>query len=239
MSEVYGSRSKVNNATPRSMINPPPWANLDPRVLSPIPDKRQREARWNHKFFQGNCLHDQHRFAERSSVSGAGSKSTRRRPASAGVRREAEASATLNTRNTSRRQGRPSSATVRGRDFYTRNGNDIIREGNDTSCVVGAMNKRQHSSIDCNNLNGGVAFQRQSCGRQGGTLSCEGAYSQEEMEIIEGKYRLDGKQESIFREFVAMLVNFDTCAVVNIIDDAFREVQMVSGLENFTGCGDK
>ncbi|CAN0571813.1 unnamed protein product, partial [Ectocarpus sp. 12 AP-2014] len=67
--------------------------------------------------------------------------------------------------------------------------------------------------------------------------SSRSAYSVEEREILAGDYRLNDEQESTFREFVTMLVDFDTCSTVQILDDVFREAQLATGLQDFTGCG--
>ena len=57
------------------------------------------------------------------------------------------------------------------------------------------------------------------------------------MEILSGGYNLDDNQESVFREFVALLVDFDSSSAADILRDAFHEAQLASGLHNFTGCG--
>ncbi len=115
LSDVYWGKSKVNNNTPRSVTNPPPWANLDPRVLSPIPDKKKREARWDESFYRGNCL-------QRNEVKAA--TTLRKRPASAGVRRGQQELAHTHhgissddglKKSQGRVRRRPSSANERGR----------------------------------------------------------------------------------------------------------------------------
>lgn len=67
--------------------------------------------------------------------------------------------------------------------------------------------------------------------------SSNGDLSVEEREIVNGGYTLDCEQKAAFGTFVDMLVNFDTCTMLNIIDDAFREAQSATSLQDFTGCG--
>lgn len=259
LSDVYWGRSKVNNNTPRSMTNPPPWANLDPRVLSPIPDKKKREAHWDDKFFRGNCL-------QRNELGGS-SKTTatlRKRPASAGVRRGHQQEAT-NAKNAGHGDGsssrggvnklqrgvrsRPSSANVRGRgEAYAGGG----RRDETNSFATLAANGRRGSGADamsdyhaCSSVDGsGGGLLRRKITNRGGSTSSNNncgknsdAFSVEEREILAGGYRLNSRQEATFREFVTMLVDFDTCSTVHILDDVFREAQLATGLQEFTGCG--
>lgn len=258
----------MNNNTPRSMTNPPPWANLDPRVLSPIPDKKKREAHWDDNFFRGNCL-------QRSDI-GTGSKTNvtapRKRPASAGVRRgKQEATSAKNPGhgdgNSSISRGganklrrgvkcRPSSANVRGRgEAYARGSGSsttTTRRDETTHFTAFAANERLGSRAGdasdyhaCSSVGGGGGFLRRNTTNGGGSTTTNkdnsgknsGAYSVEEREILSGGYRLNSRQEATFREFVAMLVDFDTCSTVNILDDVFREAQLATGLQDFTGCG--
>lgn len=264
LSDVYWGRSKVNNNTPRSMTNPPPWANLDPRVLSPIPDKKKRETHWDDSFFRGNCL-------QRNEI-GTGSKANtttlRKRPASAGVRRgKQEATSAKNAGhgdgNSSNRGGanklrrgvksRPSSANVRGRgEAYAGSGSSTTTRRDEAArftafAANGRRGSRAGGMLDyhaCSSVGGGGGLLRRNTTDGGGSTNNvdnsgtnSGAYSVEEREILAGGYRLNSRQEATFREFVAMLVDFDTCSTVNILDDVFREAQLATGLQDFTGCG--
>lgn len=246
MSDVYWGTSKVNNDTPRSVTNPPPWANLDPRVLSPIPDKKKREACWDDTFSRGNCL--QPREVRRSSKLAA----TRKRPASAGVRRGHQEPPNANNmvHGNSGRGGaapfqggaknRPSSADVCGRgaaygsvdnsDTITRSDTNAQR-GSGVLGPSGYPSRGSFSRESSGNISGeddGRNYHRKSC--------C--TFSTEEREILTGGYRLNDSQEATFREFVAMMVDFDTCTMVHILGDVFRETQLATGLQNFTGCGE-
>lgn len=204
LSEVYRSRSKVNNDTPRSVAQPPPWANLDPRVLSPIPNKKKREARWDSSFAYGD-----HRPAgEGRGISGSrrsATTTTRRRPASAGARQGHDDMNNFHRGAASgcrRRSSRPVSATVRGRDARNWGGLDVTNG-------VGGENVPD-----------------------GGRLSTEGR------DDLDTDYVLDEEQRTVFDAFVDMLTKFDTCSMVAIIDNSFREAQLTTGLQNFSGCGD-
>lgn len=276
LSTVYGGRSKVNNGTPRSMSKPPPWANLDPRVLSPIPNTKQREARWDDKFFKGNCLlRDEERFSQRcnNSASRLTSSGNRRRPASAGVRRtghEADSSISHHKTNTAinvrRQQRRPSSANVRGREAGNTTADDVgSSSGGDGR--GGCERKRDTRLCPTDDtVRGGI--RRSSCypsnnnvgGRGGGDNSIprittvtrhhhgsslvesssngNTGYLPEERQIIDGDYTLNDKQETAFRTFVTMLADFDTSSAVRIVEDTFREAQVATGLQDFTGCGE-
>lgn len=249
----------MNNNTPRSMTNPPPWANLDPRVLSPIRDKKKREAHWDDKFFRGNCL--------KRNVVGGGPKTIttlRKRPASAGVRRGQQEG--TGGRNAGHGDGsnsrggvnklqrgvksRPSSANVSGRgEAYPGGGSSTATARRDETnrFTAFAANGRRGSGADdipdyhhaCNSVGGGGLLRRKITNRVGSTNNNNdsAACSVEEREILAGGYRLNSRQEATFREFVAMLVDFDTCSTVHILDDAFREAQLATGLQDFTGCG--
>ena len=246
--DVYWGKSKVNNNTPRSVTNPPPWANLDPRVLSPIPDKKTREARWDESFSHGNYL-------QRTEVKAT---SLRKRPASAGVRRRQQEQ-TITHHGKSSDDGvnnlqggarrRPSSANERGRDVAYGGGgggsSGASRCGNPSGARDSEVEQRR---ARFNSACGGVVGfsdgleegQHTGQGRKTGENSCgkrSSVYSTEEKEILAGGYRLTDRQEATFREFVAMLVDFDTCSTVCILGDAFREAQLATGLHNFTGCG--
>lgn len=240
LSDVYGGQSKVNNSTPRSVATPPPWANLDPRVLSPIPDKKKREARWDDKFFRGNPLQSGTRSSERTPVPGrSGLTTSRRRPASAGVRKGDESSTAIN--NTGRLRGRPSSANVRGRE--THNGGTRHSSGgepNDLRYVDGATIRRPRPSGDePGNTSGGMDSARGGFARRGNGNGGSNTFSPDEIRIITGEYQLDQKQEATYRAFVSMLVDFDTCIAFRVIDDAFREAMVATGLQDFTGCGEE
>lgn len=250
LSGVYLGKSRVNNDVPKSLMNPPPWANLDPRVLSPIPDKKKREACWDDSFARGSCL-------QRKEVPG-GPKPTvvRKRPASAGIRRghQEPPSANIMERGNRGNRGnggakqpqggtksRPSFANAPGRDAACGNvGNsDTTRRSSDadvqrSSGVYGALGfhargcSSRRSDSSASGGDNGSNNRRKSCG----------AFSAEEKEILAGSYRLNERQEATFRDFVAMLVDFDTCSMVRIIDDVFRETQLATGLQDFTGCGE-
>lgn len=236
---MYGGRSKVNNCTPRSVSNPPPWANLDPRVLSPIPDKRKREARWDNHFSRENCLWKDNRSAERCFGSGSRSTTARRRPASAGVRKGAEATSALHANDGVRLRGRPSSANVRGREVYNGKGDIIDDIRRNDARRLGVASRRRRLNDDSRSVGGGGNFPREdNAAKTDCTIHDNGVYSLEERDIMNGAYKLDEKQESTFRDFVAMLVDFDTCRAVNIINDAFRQAQLATGLQDFTGCED-
>lgn len=263
LSDVYWGRSQVNNNTPRSMANPPPWANLDPRVLSPISDKKKREAHWDDKFFRGDCL----RRNERGNVSKTTSTALRRRPASAGVRREQQEEAT-SANNAGHGNGngrrcvnklkrrvnsRPSSANVRGRaEVYTGVGTSTTTRRDETNRLTTfAANWRGGSGVDGvsdfytgSSVGVGDLLRREATSRRGSTNinndnsgKNSGAFSVEEREILAGGYRLNSRQAATLRDFVAMLVDFDTCSTVHILDDVFREAQLATGLQDFTGCG--
>lgn len=247
LSDVYWGKSKVNNETPRSVTNPPPWANLDPRVLSPIPDKKKREACWDDSFPLGNCL--QPKEARRSSKPAA----VRKRPASAGVRRGHQESPSANNMvhgNSSGSgdvkklqggvKGRPSSADVRRRDSaYDNIGNGYTTSRGDTITqrVPGVDGTSGYSAPGCSSRDSGSRTSGGDKGRSNQGRG-SGAFSTEEREILAGGYRLNASQESTFRDFVAMLVDFDTCSMVRILDDVFRETQLATGLQDFTGCGE-
>lgn len=246
MSDVYWGKSKVNNDTPRSVTNPPPWANLDPRVLSPIPDKKKREACWDDSFSRGNCL--------QPTVIRGKSKPTavRKRPASAGVRRGHQAPPSANNMNhgnsgsggTNKMQGgvksRPSSANVRGRDASygsVGNSNTTRRSGTNAQWGSGLYGTSGQHARGCFSRGSASNTSGGDNGRNNHGKSC-GAFSTEEREILAGGYRLNERQEATFREFVAMLVDFDTCSMVRILDNVFRETQLATGLQDFTGCGE-
>jgi len=219
-----------------------------------IPDKKKREARWDESFFRGNCL-------QRNEVKT--NTTLRKRPASAGVRRGQQELANTHHGISSddrlkQSEGgvrrRPSSANERGRHLAYGGGGGGGCGGSLSGC--GDTSARRDTEV-------GRIPQRR--GRDGGALGGVGdlsggpqgrqdkgngedhgennrgerstAYSIEEREILAGEYRLSDRQEAIFREFVAMLVDFDTCSTVSILDDVFREAQLATGLHNFTGCG--
>lgn len=243
---MYWGKSKVNNDTPRSVTNPPPWANLDPRVLSPIPDKKKREACWDDSFPHGNCL--QLKEVRTTSKPAA----VRKRPASAGIRRRHHEPESANNmvRGTSGGGGgrqlqggvksRPSSADVRLRDAaYGGVGNSEPTRRSDTSTqrASGVDGTSGYHARGCSLRSSGCNVPGGEKGRSGKGKAC-GAFSTEEKEILAGGYRLNASQEATFREFVAMLVDFDTCSMVHILDDVFRETQLATGLQDFTGCGE-
>lgn len=60
----------------------------------------------------------------------------------------------------------------------------------------------------------------------------------EERELLNVDYELDEEQKAVFGSFVGMLTSFDTCSMMSIIEDTFREAQSATGLQHFTGCGD-
>lgn len=232
---MYWGKSKVNNETPRSVTNPPPWANLDPRVLSPIPDKKKREACWDDSFPLGHCL--QPKEVRRRSKPAAG----RKRPASAGVRREHQEPPSGNSGSggTKSLQGRvrnrPSSADVRGRDAACDNvGNGYPK----TQRVPGVDGTSGYNARGCSSRSSGNNTSGGDKGRSSNQRKAGGVFSTEEREILAGGYRLNENQEGTFREFVAMLIDFDTCSMVRILDDVFRETQLATGLQDFTGCGE-
>lgn len=235
----------MNNDTPRSVTNPPPWANLDPRVLSPIPDKKKREACWDDSFPRGKCL-------QREEIRGSSKPSAiRKRPASAGVRRGRQEPPSANSTDCCNSdiggakrlqrgvKSRPLSAKVRGSDAACGGGgnSDSITKRSDTSALEG-------SGFDGNSgqLRGGSAHGSRKTilggdnGRNHGKSS--GGFATEERDILAGSYSLNESQKTTFREFVAMLVDFDTCSMVRILDDVFRETHFATGLQDFTGCGE-
>lgn len=257
------------------MSKPPPWANVDPRVLSPIPNTKQREARWDDKFFKGNCLvRDEERFSQRCNNSASRSTSSsgnRRRPASAGVRRtghEADSSTSHHQTNTAinvrRQQRRPSSANVRGREAGNTTADDVGSSGGDgrggcerkrdtrlcpTDDTVKGEMRRSSGYPSNNNVGGrgggGSGIPRiTTVTRHHGSSLVESSsnsntgYLSEEQQIIDEAYTLNDKQETAFRTFVAMLADFDTSSAVKIVEDTFREAQVATGLQDFTGCGE-
>lgn len=254
---MYAGRSKVNNNTPRSVSNPPPWANLDLRVLSPIPDKKRREANWDNQFSAGNCcLQNEARpAAGRYSYavsSGRPKSGARPRPASAGVRRGNDNVGTLNCRDGNAKRGRgarPMSADVRGREPSTRESDGCcVGERNAAEYrTVGAASsrRRRHPSDGSDYYPGGDEegnVPRKSGVKRGGGsshryINSNSVYSAEDMDILSGGYSLDDNQQSAFRKFVALLVDFDSFNAAVILRDAFREAQLASGLHDFTGCG--
>lgn len=251
---MYWGRSKVNNNTPRSVTNPPPWANLDPRVLSPIPDKKKREDRWDGSFFRGNSL-------QRNSNGGSSGAVRRVRPASAGARRrqhdETRGGSILRSQESRKR--RPASARERDRGGAYESGRKSggIGDGDSDAATArnnqnrppafGAIRQRgpaeDHACCSAGVSEGGGNLAREKNKQAGGGTgnnnrgSSRSACFVEEREILAGGYRLNDEQESTFREFVTMLVDFDTCSTVQILDDVFREAQLATGLQDFTGCG--
>lgn len=235
LSDVYWGRSKVNNSTPRSVSNPPPWANLDPRVLSPIPDKKKREAQWDDKFFQGNSL------GQNGGGRGPSVRPLRRkRPASAGaIRGQQEATSAMVAsqgergeviggarKQQARVKIRPSSADDRGRNDVA---GHTARRRDTNHADEFAANRQRRPQYEAGGCGGGVDVANRG---ESGIF-----YSPEEVDILAGGYRLNKRQESTFRDFVAMLVDFDACSVVHILDDAFREAQLATGLQDYTGYG--
>lgn len=227
MSEVYRGRSKVKNDTPRSVAKPPPWANLDPRVLSPIPNKKKREARWDKHFAFGSGLQ---REVTPSSVEAPGTSRSRRltttairrRPASAGVRGGHNNSIHLHgeAAPTCRSWGsRPVSATVRGRETPNWDGSD----------TAGSSTGRLNKAICPTAASPGGGVTNRGSSRQ---------LSMEERDVLDAEYVLDEEQKTVVGSFVDMLTSFDTCSMISIIEDTFREAQSATGLHDFTGCGD-
>lgn len=120
---------------------------------------------------------------------------------------------------------RPSSATVRGRNDISSHTPGLT----DYNYLHDfAASRQQGLPYDAGGLRGDTRVLNHGKG---------GMYSAKEMEIIAGSYKLSKRQESTFREFVAMLVDFDACSVVHILDNAFREAQLATGLQDFTGGG--
>lgn len=243
LSDVYAGRSKVNNDTPRSVSNPPPWANLDPRVLSPIPDKKRREAHWDNKFSSGRCLQNEARPGGRYShaVSSDRPGGTRPRPASAGVRRGNDHAGTAKHREgNDKRGGRPMSANVHGREPSDRDSDGFVGERNAADLCAGAASgrrRRRPSDGPEFSLGGGDNLPPERIAKRGGvTRRRNSVYSAEDMKILSGEYKLDDNQESVYRKFVTMLVDFDSCSAADILRDAFREAQLANGLHSFTGC---
>lgn len=243
LSDVYAGRSKVNNDTPRSVSNPPPWANLDRRVLSPIPDKKRREDHWNNDFSSGRCLEDEPRSGGRypHAISSGRPGGTRPRPASAGVRRSNDHAGTANRREgNAKTGGRPMSANVRGRDASDGYSDGFVGERNAADlCGGAASGRRRRRPSDRSEFcpGRGESLLRENVAKRGGVVHRRNSiYSPEDREILDGGYKLDDNQESVFRKFVTMLVDFDSCIAADILRDAFREAQLANGLHNFTGC---
>ena len=248
---MYAGRSKVNNGTPRSVSNPPPWANLDPRVLSPIPNKKKREANWNNTFSSEKfCLQDGVRpTAGRYShvvSSGRPKSGSRPRPASAGVRRGNGNDGTTNRRDgnaKTARGARPMSANVRGREPSQGQSDGWGGERDAADYTVGeASGRRRRHPSDGSEFypgGGGGNIPRENVENLRGGLTRrnrDGVFSAEDMEILSGGYSLDDSQEAVFRKFVLLLVDFDSYSAADILRDAFCEAQLASGLHNFTGC---
>lgn len=216
------------------MKKPPPWANLDRRVLSPIPDKAHREALWDDNFIHSNS-HMNRAQAMRISFP----DSQKRRPASAGVQRSKGVG--LPDSDAVRRANRPLSANVRGRNIYgDKRGSsyfgvkDKLRWVNEDATKTRWGNP---SSKTCGRREQSYGTREDRQSRASHVTSDELKLSRQKT-IAEGTYMLDETQETTFRAFVAMLVDFDTFSAVRILDDAFLEAQLASGLQDFTGCGD-
>lgn len=136
------------------------------------------------------------------------------------------------------------SANVRGREPSYRENDGFGGERNAAEyCTVGTASRRRrrHPSDGSEFYPGGGAGSppRESISKQGGGISRRNrnsVYSAEDVEILSGGYSLDDNQESVFRKFVDLLVDFDSCRAADILRDAFREAQLASGLHDFTGC---
>ena len=163
--------------------------------------------------------------------------SARQRPASAGVRWSNEVDSRFS--GAARQGKRSSSANARGRNIYGKhNGDDYGGMRNNLGWFQeGATSTRRGTSSGERDDRPGEGYRRRFYGHRrksggsGGVLH----QSQEERNIAEGTYTLDETQKATFRTFVAMLVDFDTCIAAQILDDAFIEAQLASGLQDFTG----
>ncbi|CAM9299335.1 unnamed protein product, partial [Discosporangium mesarthrocarpum] len=219
LNEVIRGRSKLDNKLPRTVETPPPWATVDPSLLSPIPNAKEREARWNQKFFLERSLDGQDTKKRLDCR-----PRPRQRPASAGVRKLPDEA---------RFRERPSSATLRGTGalhrqvvterpgghfgFQERKG--IYRKGNSDHLEGARKNDRVADD--------GLEWQ--------GEQDLEGL-SKEELDILKGTYTLNEEQDLTYRRFTRMLIDFDTCTMIRILEDAFQDAQDATMLADFTGC---
>lgn len=221
-------------------MRPPPWANLDPRVLSPIPNTKKREAQWDDTFAYGPQLDFSATATGRdtSRSSQVAKTNARRRPASAGIRRgdaDDEIRHRGSAASTRRSGGRPSSATVFGRE---------TRDLEESGVVIGRAGRRSTTTYSDATEGQANADGNFACDVEGvvGDVYPDGdrgELSLEEKELVQGGYTLDEEQRKVVRSFIQILVGFDTCSMMSIIDDAFREAQSATGLQDFTGCGDE
>lgn len=234
--EVYRGRSTLDNNTPISVKKPPPWANLDRRVLSPIPDKEHREALWDDNFIHASSRMNKAQVMRTSFPDSRSNTTEKRRPASAGVQRSKGVD--LPYGDEVRRANRPSSANICGRNIYSdkRGGSvkDKLRR-----IYEGATKTRwgDSSSQTCGRRWQGYGT-REDIQARASHVRSDVLKLSRQRNIAEGTYMLDETQETTFRAFVAMLVDFDTFSAIRILDDAFLEAHLASGLQDFSGCGD-
>lgn len=136
------------------------------------------------------------------------------------------------------------SANVRGRE-PTRGESDGWGDERNAAeyCIVdtASRQRRRHSSDGSEFYPGGGGgnIPRDNVEKLGEGLTHRngnGVFSVEDIEILSGGYSLDDSQEAVFRKFVLLLVDFDSCSAADILRDAFCEAQQASGLHNFTGC---
>lgn len=241
MREVYRGRSTLDNNTPISVKKPPPWANLDRRVLSPIPDKEHREALWDDNFIHPRSHTNKAQvmrisFPDKAQVMSR-SNTEKRRPASAGVQRSQGVG--LPYGDAVRRVNRPSSANICGRNINSDKRGGNVKDKLRRVYEGATLTRWGDSSSQTRGRRGqGYGTREDIQARASHIRSDIMLKLSRQRNIAEGTYMLDETQETTFRAFVAMLVNFDTCSAVRILDDAFLEAQLASGLQDFTGCGD-
>lgn len=235
LSEVYRNRSGINNSVPRTVVEPPPWANLDLGLTSSAREKRLREAQWDDRFAHGQ---DAQEGAAASRSRSRPQTSARRRPASAGsARRQHERSSDARATHSSLTPVRmQSAANLRERSKQHR-GHNVAAEGHESLDVLRSSDKtdkRKATGKHDQDQAGGLSYFPTGTVRGGDASPSAG-----EDNILDREYRLNAIQQATFRAFVEMLTTFDTYSMIHVVDDAFREAQRATGLQDFTGCGDE